>query len=288
MSVKKYFAWINSDLDGVGCSVLLSNIFKDYSYNPVFFGEFEQKYSEWIEENREKYDKILIIGMPLDQSVVNRFDDTKVTFITNKNNPLKVHDSGLIQEEITSCSKLIYKKFKDVVEFSDNVKKFVVYVDDYKSYKLKHEETKYLNALYRKSGSRKFNNLHNRFQKGFDGFTDREVALAGTFFSDLEKEKEKLDLFKGEFKKSSVIATISKFSVNEISSHLLDYYESDVSIIVNTDSQYVSFRKREGSNADIVFMAENLCNGGGTEQAAGGKITQKFLDFISNLSPYEQ
>lgn len=52
---------------------------------------------------------------------------------------------------------------------------------------------------------------------------------------------------------------------------------------LNPDTNFVSFRKPEGSNADITFMAEKLCNGGGGEWASGGNITQKFLDFTQKL-----
>ena len=47
--------------------------------------------------------------------------------------------------------------------------------------------------------------------------------------------------------------------------------------------QFVSFRKKKDSSADIKFMAENLCNGGGSLNSSGGKITQKFLDFTTTL-----
>ncbi|MFK5284390.1 hypothetical protein ACI3PL_32900, partial [Lacticaseibacillus paracasei] len=74
---------------------------------------------------------------------------------------------------------------------------------------LKHEESSYLNAVYRKSGYKKFSTFVNRFWSGFDGFTNGELKLAESFFNEIDRECEGLDLFKGEFKKWKVILTFS-------------------------------------------------------------------------------
>ena len=163
------------------------------------------------------------------------------------------------------------------------LKKFFLYVDDYNSYDLKHEETKYLNALYRKSGGNRFINFVNRFWNGFDGFTTTEVKLAKGFFNELEKELEEIVLYTGEWGVFKVFSTISKFSVNELSHSIMENYKGDVVIVMNPDTKFVSFRKYKGSEVDIAKMATDLCEGGGGEWAAGGKITKEFLEFSELL-----
>jgi oligoribonuclease NrnB/cAMP/cGMP phosphodiesterase (DHH superfamily) len=157
-------------------------------------------------------------------------------------------------------------------------------VDDYNSYDLKHEETKYLNALYRKSGGNRFINFVNRFWNGFDGFTASEVKLADGFFKELEKELEEITLYFGEWEEFKVISTISKFSVNEIAGAIMDSYHGDVVIVMNADTQFISFRRYKGSEVDIAKMAATLCDGGGGEWASGGKITKEFLKFSETLT----
>ena len=90
-------------------------------------------------------------------------------------------------------------------------------------------------------------------------------------------------MYEGEFRGWKVISTFSKMSVNEIAKKIMDNHNHDVVIIVNPDTMFVSFRKPNESSADICFMAQNLCEGGGGEWASGGKITQKFLDFTTKL-----
>jgi oligoribonuclease NrnB/cAMP/cGMP phosphodiesterase (DHH superfamily) len=197
--------------------------------------------------------------MVLDQSLINKIDDHKVVFISDRAEKLNVFDSKLICEETTSCTKLIYKKFKSKFEIPVDLKKLILYVDDYNCYNLKHKESEYLNGIYRNTRYNRFNAFVKRFWNGYDGLSDKEMESAESFFSAIENEYSGLDKFEGTFKGWSVL------------------------VVVNTDTQFVSFRKKPESTADIAFMAENLCNGGGSANASGGKISQKFLDFTTKL-----
>ena len=281
--MQKIFAWVNSDLDGIGSTILLGNLFKNFEYRHCFFGKFEEQYLPWAKENAQDYDKIFVVGMVLDQNLIKKIDDHRLVFFSDRPEDLKTWDSTLIAEQCTSTTKLLYKKFKEKVEFTKDLKKFFLYVDDYNSYDLKHEETKYLNALYRKSGANRFINFVNRFWNGFDGFTTTEIKLADSFFKELEKELEEIPLFVGEWEGYKVISTISKFSVNELAHSIMENYEADVVIVMNSDTQFVSFRKYGESGIDIAKMAATLCDGGGSEWAAGGKITKEFLKFSETL-----
>lgn len=280
----KVFAWFNSDLDGVGSAVLLSQLFKDLEYRSVFFGDFEKQFSEWYENEGDNYDKIFIVGMVYDQKMINRIDDYKIIFVSDGPEKLNVFDSTWVQEESTSCCKLLYSKFKDKINFSANVKRFVAYIDDYNSYTLKTEEAKYLNALYRKNtSSRKFYNFVTRFKNGYDGLTSTEQKIAEQFFKEIDDEAASLTLYKGGFKGMNIISFFSNKSANELASLVLDNYETDAVMVVNPQTQYVSVRSKKGSKADAKLIAENLCDGGGTVESAGGKITKKFMEFTQEL-----
>lgn len=280
--MSKIFVWANSDLDGACSTILLGNIFPNMDYKSVFFGDFLNQYTDW-EHNLENYDKVFVVGMVLDQSLINKIDDHKVVFVSDRGEKLNVFDSSIISEEYSSCCKLLYKKFKDKFEIPNDLKRLILYVDDYNEYTLKHKESEYLNGLYRNTKYNRFKTFVNRFWNGYDGLTDHEMGLAEAFFQAIDKEYESLDIYEGKFKDWSVVATFSKFSVNEIAKKLIDNYKKDFFIIINPDTNYVSFRISKNSNVDIVFMSEKLCNGGGSKMSAGGKITDKFLVFSQSL-----
>lgn len=281
--VSKIFCWVNSDLDGVGSAILLGNLCPNFEYRHCFFGNFEQQYTLWAKEHLEDYDKVFVVGMVLTPTLIKNIDNHRVIFVSDRPEQIKSWDSTVIQEECSSCTKLLYKKFKNKVNFTDNLKKFFVYINDYNSYELKHDESKYLNAIYRKSGPRRFIRFVDRFWNGFDGFTDSEVELADKFFQELEEELGSIQLFSGKWEGYKVISTISKFSVNELAHSIMNNYETDAVIVMNPDTQFVSFRRSIGSDINISEMAENLCEGGGGEWAAGGQMTKRFLAFSQNL-----
>lgn len=281
--MSKIFVWSNSDLDGIGSTILLGNIFPDMEYRSVFFGDFLNQYSEWEESNLENYDKVFVVGMVLDQSLINKIDDSKVVFISDQIVKLNVFDSAILAEDTTSCTKLIYQRFKKKFEFTPNLKRLIAYVDDYNSYTLKHKESEYLNGVFRNIRYNRFATLVKRFWDGYDGLTDKEMESAEAFFEAIDTEYNNIEKFEGEFKSWKVLATFSKHSVNEIAKKLVDNHDHDVIIVVNPDTKFVSFRKNPNSKADIAFMAENLCSGGGSESASGGTVTQKFLDFTQKL-----
>ena len=277
------FLWVNSDLDGVGSTILLGNIFKNSEYTPVFFGKFEQEYFEWYDDNFHKYDKIFVVGMPLSQDLVNKLDDKKIVFVSDQPDVIRIRESTLIQETLSSCSKLLYKKFSKSLQFPAEIKKLIAIIDDYNGYNLKLEESKILNALFRRSGSRRFYNFVNTFWEGFRSFSDSEIQIYQNFQKELTKEVENLELFGGVYKNRSVIATFSEFSAAEVANCIINTYTVDIVIVVNIKNKFVSFRKSKDSPADIVFMAQNLCNGGGQEFSSGGSLTSKFLEFTNTL-----
>ena len=277
------FLWVNSDLDGVGSTILLGNIFKNFEYAPVFFGKFEQEYFEWYDDNFHKYDKIFVVGMPLSQDLVNKLDDKKIVFVSDQPDVIRIRESTLIQETLSSCSKLLYKKFSKSLQFPAEIKKLIAIIDDYNGYNLKLEESKILNALFRRSGSRRFYNFVNTFWEGFRSFSDSEIQIYQNFQKELTKEVENLELFGGVYKNRSVIATFSEFSAAEVANCIINTYTVDIVIVVNIKNKFVSFRKSKDSPADIVFMAQNLCNGGGQEFSSGGSLTSKFLEFTNTL-----
>lgn len=280
----KIFIWSNSDLDGATSVILLGNIFTQFEYQSVFFGKFEEQYIKWAKTNLENYDKVFIVGMVIDQTLLNKIDDPRLVIISDRGEKLTSYDSTLIIDNYSSCCKLLYKKFKEVRDIPNNIKRLIVYADDYNEYVLKHDESKYLNAIYRRLGYRNFYKFVDRFWNGYDGFSDMEINLAQSFLREIEDEVSTIDMYQGEYKTWKVFSVFSKLSVNEIAKEIMDNQKCDVVIVVNPDTKFVSFRKPNGSPADIVYMAEKLCDGGGGEFASGGNMTEKFLGFTTELS----
>lgn len=284
ITIMKVYVWANSDLDGAGSTILMGKVFKNIEYSGVFFGDFEENYLTWLEENSETYKKIFIIGISLSQSTLNKIDSDKVIIINDRNDGLVAKKSKIIDDESSSCVRIIYNMFKEKVEFSSNIKRLVLYIDDYNSYALTTPEAKYINGLYRKSGSSKFYSIVNRFWNGYDGLSCREKEKAEAFFKEIENDLENGTLYVKEEDGIKIIATFSDLSVNEIAGSILKAYDVDVVIVIGLRNRFVSFRKNTNSPADIKYLAENLCNGGGGEFASGGELTKRFMEYTKEFT----
>lgn len=282
--MSKIFVWANSDMDGATSVILLGNIFPKFDYKSCFFGIFEEKFLEWSKTNLDNYDKIFVVGMVLDQKLVNKIDSPNIVFISDRQENLMTIESKIISKDSASCCKIIYDLFKEKVIITDDIKKLVLYTSDYNSYSLKYKESENLNAIYRSYLYNKFGSFVNRFWKGYDKFTDNELNIVDNYFKNILNEVENLELFEGTFKNYKVLSTISKYSPNELTKYLLENYDHDIIIVVNLDTQFVSFRKNTNSDVDLGFVAQYLCDGGGTTKSAGGTITEKFLEFTKTFT----
>ena len=78
---------------------------------------------------------------------------------------------------------------------------------------------------------------------------------------------------------------IHGFRFNEICEYLLKEKGADIAFFVNPDASHVSFRKNKSCDVDVSKLAAKLCEGGGHEYAAGGKITETFMNFTKLLTP---
>ena len=66
---------------------------------------------------------------------------------------------------------------------------------------------------------------------------------------------------------------------------LINKHKADISVIVNTQSKTVSFRRSKSCDADVSILAQKLCNGGGHAAAAGGKLTEQFATLTKQFTP---
>ena len=59
-------------------------------------------------------------------------------------------------------------------------------------------------------------------------------------------------------------------------------------IVVNLKTQSVSFRRAKNSAINVAKLAAKVADGGGHEAAAGGKLSDNFLNFTKIFKIYDQ
>ena len=84
--------------------------------------------------------------------------------------------------------------------------------------------------------------------------------------------------------KVKIASTFAKGDVNDLAAELIIDEDCQIAIIVNTEANEVSFRKRNNCKINLDNLAKKLCNGQGSNKAARGEITENFLNFTKLLS----
>lgn len=288
--------WTDVDLDGAASFlvlqwVLLSKCNCKINLNTCSPSRLRVEYLKWLQSNKnDDYDKIII--MDLDTTIISDLIDCKNVTIFDHHeshfDAAKNYANATAHvKKCASTAQLIYETFnsKNSVELSDAQKRLILYVSDYDSYTIALKQTKKLNCLYWTYAGNRVETFAKEFYDGFSGFTQMQENTIALYNKKLKEVINNLQTFCGKLNNWNVMSTFCETAHNDVAEHLINTTEADVIMLVNPKQQTVSFRKNINCNANLSKIAEKLCNGGGHESAAGGKITEEFLLFAKTLKP---
>jgi nanoRNase/pAp phosphatase (c-di-AMP/oligoRNAs hydrolase) len=303
----KFFIWTDFDLDGSGSLLLLKWIYPkvDISFKNTKISAFKEEFTKWSKtDSIDNYDRVFFVD--LDVSLMadlvdhekSLIIDHHITHVSNKGNYKK---TKFILEEYTSCALLIYKIFKDKIKLSEQQKKLLILIDDYDSYKHRFKESLELNFLFSDLQKGDYPSKIDRFlaifDKGFNGFDEMQSNIIQFYKNKVSRTINNCEFYKGAIKLGGknvrIVSTMADTAINEVCDYILkhDWDETvdkaedaitvDVAIVFNPKTQSVSFRS---TVVDVSKLAAFLCEGGGHKNAAGGKITDKFIEFTKILT----
>lgn len=279
----------HSDLDGVVSYLVVCWLYGKkldvLSTTPM---KLEQDYEKLAAS--KTWDRIYFLD--LDVSVIGDKIDNPGTVILDhhKTNlyPFKKAIARIYNE--TSCAKLIYDTFfKDTGKTINNAQKtLIALADDWDSNTKSTPLSEDLNIVYH-SLSNKFNSFVEDYYNGFvpfDKFKQNTIALykkhraeyineLTPFFGEIE--------FEGQ-KNVKVGAVFCDKYVQECCDWLLR--KCDVAIAVLLNQKRIAVRRNSQNNTiDVSKFVQRIAGGGGHEAAAGGNLTEEFMEFTKMLSP---
>ena len=296
---KKIHVFLHSDLDGSACYLLLHwYLWNTPSYMMTNHLNMKSDISRWLLKNKlENYDEIYFLALDtcpimhlIDEKNVQIFDhhqEAKRCRDLYKNAKVHVLEQG---STVLGLYRHLKEKYSDR-KISTEQRKLVALVDDYVSYRLlERDQSIGINMLYWNFQGDKTLKLKERFNSGFSDFSEQEIKIIDFYKSKIKKIVDSADFYVGDVKIQGVfrkiIATFADTCINEVAAELTEMgYE--IAIIVNNDTQKVSFRKNHHSNVDLSKVAQSLADGGGYKNTAGGMITEKFMSFTKLLEKKE-
>jgi nanoRNase/pAp phosphatase (c-di-AMP/oligoRNAs hydrolase) len=291
MKRKKIMAWVHYDLDGAISYLTLKWTFPkaNIEYQPTTVQQFRERFAKWISTTDiQEYDQIYImdLGVYGDRDLI----DHKNVFIIDhhEGHGEYTHAKTVIKNGYSSAGLLAYKTFKALynIKFTKPQLHLILLGDDFDSYKLELKESSQLNVVFWDSTD-KFNTFIKNFSGGFNGFSIKQQNMIKIHDAILKKLKETITVYSGNVKINSkeytVCSTFGSKYINEMADILIRDYNADVALIVNANTNHVSYRRNPKCDVDLSKLAEELGNGAGHEYSAGSEITDKFLEFTKLL-----
>jgi oligoribonuclease NrnB/cAMP/cGMP phosphodiesterase (DHH superfamily) len=304
VDAKKIYVFTDFDLDGAASLLMLHWALGtkpgELQFKTVTVSTFRKEFLKWLEsESINDYDNVYFLD--LDTSTCIDLVDNKKSIIIDH------HLSHVLAKEnyknatiniveTTSCAKLVYINFKEQVEINDKQKYLIALANDYDSYQFKLPETYNLNCLFSstqktldKTRTHKF---LERYYKGFEPFNYNESNIIKTYIDSRDHVIANLQIYSGRvnISKQDVVVTGTTGSrfINDVCDYLLKEWKSDIVFFLNLNNQHVSWRKKKECTIDLSKVSEMLCNGGGHQYAAGGKVTPQFMEFVKQLTLVEK
>jgi hypothetical protein len=286
--------WTDISLDGA-CSYLIFNWIKksNIDVHSTSISNFRNNFEKWILSGESaKYDKIYILNMDMSQ-FMDLSDHPHMVIIDRHTSHLKCakkyQHAKVILENSSSNSKLLLKLFSKSIKFTPQQLALVALVDDFENGCKKTKLSKELNTVYWGLVGKKPQKFAEEFSEGFNKFSLHHQNIISLQERKLHELIELMDVYVGTMKLNSnisykVASTFSNNMNDDICTFIIEKYNIDIAIIVNTETQNVFFKRSNHCNLPMYKLAKTLCDGGGTEITAGGKITEKFMDFTKILN----
>ena len=303
----------HSDLDGIGCNILIRNIGCNNDIENLNYSDINDRIKKFIIlEEYIGYDYIFITDISVNEEVaelleeLHKYKDIKIVLLDHHITALWlnkyewatveeniVNDNGAIEK--TSGTELLYKYLCDEKEltgfnyfFDDNktIADLVMQIKRYDTWlwntKYKDNKPKQLNDLFYILGKDRFIDMIEEYDYNVNNFINDNSLL-------LTLEQEKIDKY--IFKKNSeiILRNINGYKVgivfadrnqSELGNKLSEANkELDLIAMIGTDT--ISYR----TSRDYINCSEfaKLFNGGGHPKASGSQIDMDLQGKIINL-----
>jgi len=278
MSKQSIFIFTGANLDGAGCVWILNQLFSGSSITHKVTSEtsLKEDINAFIKHHIDKYDKVFLCNISRTDEILRLLDNNKVT--------------AFERSEICSCTELIYRYFSSQASKSltDNQKILVKLISDFDSYQLKTKTSYDLNTLFYSMSGDRVAQFCKEFSQGYTGFSLIHKATLKYHTLRVKDIIDNLECYSTTItKKYKVVCCFSDYGVNDIADFLFKDCGADIAIIVNAPMKRVSFRANKTCDYDVSKLAVKLCDGGGREKTAAGKLTDKFLRFSSLFKQHE-
>jgi oligoribonuclease NrnB/cAMP/cGMP phosphodiesterase (DHH superfamily) len=279
----------HNDLDGVVSYLVMCWLYGTCpDVLPTTPAKLEQDFDKLAAS--KTWDKIFFLDLDVSK-IGDKIDKPNTVILDHHKTNIYLFQQAVVRVyNETSCAKLIYDTFfkETGKRITSEQKTLIALADDWDSATKATPLSEGLNIVYH-SMSNKFasfvEDYHNGF-KPFDKFKQNTITLykhhrseyiskLNPFFGNIE--------FEGQ-KNVTVGAVFCDQFVQECCDWLLQ--RCDVAIAVLVNQRRIAVRRNSANDTiDVSKFVQRIAGGGGHAAAAGGAITDEFMEFTKMLKP---
>lgn len=285
----------DADLDGAGSYLCVKLAYPgdNITYSVTTEKNFLEELSTF---NFNEYDVVVVCDLNLQEDEIKIIDYKNVVVLDHHAEHIeRLHlykNAKAIVKDYTSCAKLIHDVLKlNEKNLSDNQKLLIKIVDDYDSYQLKIPYSKQLNQIFWSYTGDRVAKFVKDFGNGFFGFNEFQKNALKIIENKIERFFKEETIHVGELKlggKNYKIAGVFvTFSPNEIAERIIKEHDIDFVLMINLNAKNVYLRKNVKCTLDMGKLANKLMDGGGHEDAAGGKLNDTIINITKFFKPIQ-
>lgn len=291
MTNQNIFCIHHGDLDGIVSYLVLCWVYGKKIPNLVTTPmKLEQDYDKLAAS--KTWDKLYFLD--LDVSKIGEKIDNKNTVILDhhKTNLYQYKNAVTRIYNETSCAKLIYDTFFKATgkRVTSAQKTLIALADDWDSATKATPLSESLNIVYH-SMFNKFNSFVEDYYDGFKPFDKFKQNTITLYHKHCAEYINELITFMGniEFEGKQNVKVGAVFCdkyVQECCDWLLVDCNCDIAIAVILKQKRIAVRRKSGvTDIDVSKFVQRIAGGGGHEAAAGGNLTEEFMEFTKLLKP---
>jgi hypothetical protein len=293
MPTNDIYILVPYSLDGVGAFLASKWYLNEEKFNvkilPTNKERFCSDYQSIIPLNPSR---IYVIGGYIVDNCEEKLDNDKVVIFKLEKENVTLKDVKIVSADSDSYTSLMSKTFKDKYKtnLSSSKTLLLTLIQDYVTYKLKYDKISIgLNYIFQNLnniGENKLEKFCKKYENGFENFTEEDKKVI-SYYNEKLKKSLGGDRYQGALptttKSYKIVSCFATSCINEVASALIRENDSDIAIIVNPDTNLVTFRRKNDCTVNLKKLAQKLCDGDGKEYAASGKLTENFLLFTQTL-----
>ena len=298
----------HSDLDGIGCAILMKYLYKDNELDIEYcdYGNVNDKIKNFLNSNFSVYDKIFITDISVDEEVANLIDSLsniiqftlldhhKTAGWLNKFSWAKVEEFDSLINRKTSGTLMLFRELFDLFQdqkledgtlyCKNSIYAFVNLVNNYDTWYWKevgNDNPKKLNDLLYLYGRYLFiDKMLLSLVSESSTMTQEDLFILNIRQAEIDRyiEKKNKNIIKIELKGLNVGVVFAENYISEVGNKLCELNpDLDLVALVNMDYS-VSYRTIK-ENVDVSEFAK-IFDGGGHKKSSGSPIDKYVKDSV--------